>query len=312
VGGTKVAAGIVDSSGKIQQQYRTPMSAHGTATAGLAAVSTAINALIAEHSAELGTLRGIGICSPGPLDPVTGVVINPPNLPCWRNFPLAAEVAKTYGVPVRVDNDANAAALAETIWGAGRGYKHVFYATLGTGIGTGIILGGKIYHGHTGAAAEGGHISIDYRGPQCACGKRGCIETLAAGPAIAARARALIAAEPNSASALLELAGGSVDAITSEMVGKAYQSGDPAARRVLQETAQLLSFWLGNMIDLLDPDVVIIGGGVSLMMRAFFDEIRNSLPSCCVNPRCQEIPLVQAHYGANAGIAGGAALSYLA
>jgi len=311
VGGTKVAAGIVDSSGKIQQQSRTPMSAHGTAAAGLAAVTTAINALVSEHSAELGTLRGIGICSPGPLDPVTGVVINPPNLPCWRNFPLAAEVANIYPVPVRVDNDANAAALAETIWGAGRGYKHVFYTSLGTGIGTGIVLNGRIYHGHTGAAAEGGHISIDYKGPQCACGKRGCIETLAAGPAIAARARALIAAEPGSASALLELAGGSADAVTSEMVGKAYQAGDPAARRVLQETSQLLSFWLGNMIDLLDPDVVIIGGGVSLMMRAFFDEIRNLLPSCCVNPRCQEIPLVQAHYGANAGIAGGAALSSL-
>ncbi len=310
IGGTKVAAGIVDSSGKIQQQYRTPMSAHGTAAAGLAAVTTAIDALTAEHTGN-AKLRGIGICSPGPLDPVTGVVINPPNLPCWRNFPLAAEIASIYRVPVRVDNDANAAALAETIWGAGRGYKHVFFASLGTGIGTGIVLDGRIYHGHTGAAAEGGHVSIDYRGPRCACGKHGCIETLAAGPAIAARARAMIIAEPNSASMLLELAGGSADAVTSEIVGKAYLAGDLTARKVLEETVQLLAFWLGNMIDLLDPDVVIIGGGVSLMMRAFFDEIRNLLPSCCVNPRCQEIPLVQAHYGANAGIAGGAALSSL-
>jgi len=310
IGGTKVAAGIVDSSGKIQQQYRTPMSAHGTAAAGLAAVTTAIDALTAERTGN-AKLRGIGICSPGPLDPVTGVVINPPNLPCWRNFPLAAEIASIYRVPVRVDNDANAAALAETIWGAGRGYKYVFFASLGTGIGTGIVLDGRIYHGHTGAAAEGGHVSIDYRGPRCACGKHGCIETLAAGPAIAARARAMIIAEPNSASMLLELAGGSADAVTSEIVGKAYLAGDLTARKVLEETVQLLAFWLGNMIDLLDPDVVIIGGGVSLMMRAFFDEIRNLLPSCCVNPRCQEIPLVQAHYGANAGIAGGAALSSL-
>ena len=311
VGGTKVAAGIVDSSGKIQQQHRTPMAAHGTAAAGLTAVTTAIDALTAESATRFGKLRGIGICSPGPLDPVTGIVINPPNLPCWKNFPLAAEIARIYQVPVRVDNDANAAALAETIWGAGRGYKYVFYASLGTGIGTGIVLDGRIYHGHTGAAAEGGHISIDYRGPVCACGKRGCIETLAAGPAIAARARALLAAKPSSASTLLDLAGGSVDAVTSEIVGKAYLAGDPVAREVLQETVKLLAFWFGNMIDLLDPDVLIIGGGVSSMMRPFFDEIRNLLPSCCVNSRCREIPLVQAHYGADAGIAGGAALSRL-
>lgn len=311
VGGTKVAAGIVDSSGKIQQQHRTPMAAHGTAAAGLTAVTTAIDALTAESATRFGKLRGIGICSPGPLDPVTGIVINPPNLPCWKNFPLAAEIARIYQVPVRVDNDANAAALAETIWGAGRGYKYVFYASLGTGIGTGIVLDGRIYHGHTGAAAEGGHISIDYRGPVCACGKRGCIETLAAGPAIAARARALVAAKPSSASTLLDLAGGSVDAVTSEIVGKAYLAGDPVAREVLQETVKLLAFWFGNMIDLIDPDVLIIGGGVSSMMRPFFDEIRNLLPSCCVNSRCREIPLVQAHYGADAGIAGGAALSRL-
>ena len=311
VGGTKVAAGIVDSSGKIQQQHRTPMSAYGTAAAGLTAVTTAIDALTTQHSAKFGALRGIGICSPGPLDPVTGIVINPPNLPCWRNFPLATEIARIYRVPVRIDNDANAAALAETVWGAGRGYKYVFYASLGTGIGTGIVLDGRIYHGHTGAAAEGGHITIDYRGPVCACGKRGCIETLAAGPAIAARAQSLVAAKPSSASTLLELAGGSADAVTSEIVGKAYLAGDPVARQVLQETAKLLAFWFGNMIDLLDPDVLIIGGGVSSMMRPFFDEIRGLLTSCCVNSRCQEIPLVQAHYGADAGIAGGAALSRL-
>jgi hypothetical protein len=108
-------------------------------------------------------------------------VVNPPNLPCWRNFPLAAEVAKVYGVPVQIDNDANGAALAEVRWGAGRGHNSVFYATIGTGIGTGIVFGGHIYHGRTGAAGEGGHMSIDYRGPRCGCGKLGCIEILAAG-----------------------------------------------------------------------------------------------------------------------------------
>ena len=120
---------------------------------------------------------------------------------------------------MKVDNDGNAAALAEYRWGAGRGYRNVFYATIGTGIGAGIVFDGQIYHGRTGAAAEGGHVSIDYRGPRCACGKHGCIEVLAAGPAIARRARAKAAADPARGAALLRQANGNGEAITSELVG---------------------------------------------------------------------------------------------
>ena len=304
IGGTKVAAGLVDGNGKIAAQVRTPMSANGSAEAGFAAVTSAIDSLFRESS---GTVRGIGICAPGPLDPNTGVVINPPNLPCWRNFPLAAEISKLYSAPVKVDNDGNAAALAEALWGAGRGYRNVFYATLGTGIGTGIVFDGHIYHGRTGAAGEGGHVSIDYRGPLCGCGKPGCIEVLASGPAIARRARAKLA-ENKTRSAILELAGGNVDAVTSEMVGQAFTAGDPLAREVLLETVDLLALWLGNTVDLLEPDVMIMGGGVLTMLRPLFDDLRQRLPRYCVNSRCREIPLLPACYGADAGIAGGAAL----
>src|SRR5215471_12405163 len=165
IGGTKVAAGLVDGQGEIRCQTRLPMASEGEAAAGLAAVISAVNSLSARSlgGSNGGAIRGIGICSPGPLDPATGVVINPPNLPCWRNFPLADEVAQVYGVPVKVDNDANGAALAEAQWGAGRGHRSVFYISIGTGIGTGIVLDGRIYHGRTGAAGEGGHVSIDYR-----------------------------------------------------------------------------------------------------------------------------------------------------
>ena len=122
------------------------------------------------------------------------MVINPPNLPGWHNFPLAEEIRKLYpDARVKIDNDANAAALAEAKWGAGRGYRNVFYATIGTGIGTGFVIDDKVYHGRTGLATEGGHVGVDVHGPLCACGKRGCIETLAAGPAIARRARAKLA-----------------------------------------------------------------------------------------------------------------------
>jgi glucokinase len=311
VGGTKVAAGLVDHSGEIFSQTRTPMMPNGNAAVGLAAVTSAIDSMSARSVNDpktQGFIRGIGICSPGPLDPKTGVVINPPNVPCWRNFPLAAEVAHIYRVPVKVDNDANAAALAEAQWGAGRGYGNVFYATIGTGIGTGIVFEGRIYHGRTGAAGEGGHVSIDYRGPRCGCGKPGCIEILASGPAIAKRARAKLATDPGRRSVLLDLANGNIEAVTSELVGQAHAAGDPVAKEVLQETVEVLSLWLGNTVDLLEPDVIILGGGVAAMLSPFFDEIRNRLPSCCINSRCQEIPLVQARYGADAGIAGGAAL----
>jgi glucokinase len=308
VGGTKVAAGLVNSAGEISHQTRTPMVATDAA-AGLAAVISAIDSVRAAIDLDpklKGRVSGIGICAPGPLDPKTGVVVNPPNLPGWRNFPLAAEVSKAYCLPVRVDNDGNAAALAEAVWGAGRGYRNVFCTTIGTGIGTGIVFDGHIYHGRTGAAGEGGHMSIDYRGPRCGCGKLGCIEALASGPAIARRAGEKIAAGRHSSIAMdVEVSG---EGITGEMVGQAYAAGDLLAKEVLQETAMFLAVWLGNIVDLLDPDVIIIGGGAAPMLQPFLKEIRNQLPTWCVNSHCQEIPLVTAHYGPDAGIAGGAAL----
>jgi len=209
---------------------------------------------------------------------------------------------------VKVDNDANAAALAEALWGAGRGCHNVFCATIGTGIGTGFIIDGHIYHGRTGAAAEGGHLSIDYRGPRCRCGKPGCIEVFASGPAIAKRARTRLASTPALGPLLLELCAGNLDLVTSEMVGKAYAAGDQLAKQILEETAELLSFWLGNIVDLLEPDIMIIGGGAASLMQPFFRHIQDRLPGCCVNSRCQEIPLVMARYGQDAGIVGGAAL----
>jgi glucokinase len=306
VGGTKVAAGLVNATGEITFQTRTPMVSNDAA-AGLAAVASAIDSVRAESCSQSCLIAGIGICAPGPLDPRTGIVINPPNLPGWRNFPLATEISKAYCLPVRVDNDGNAAALAEALWGAGRGYRNVFCATIGTGIGTGIVFDGQIYHGRTGAAAEGGHNTIDYHGPRCGCGKLGCIEILASGPAIARRASEKIATE-GRASAILELAGGRVDRITSEIVGRAYAAEDLLAKEVLEETAALLTVWLGNIVDLLEPDVMIVGGGAGAMLRPFFGEIEERLPTWCVNSHCQEIPLLAAHYGADAGIAGGAAL----
>jgi len=307
IGGTKIAAGLVDTQGSILFQTRVPMCAREDAATGFAAVQNGIEAVFAARPDARARLAGIGICAPGPLDPRTGVVLNPPNVPCWRNFPLAAEVQRVFNVCAKIDNDANAAALAEAIWGAGVGFRNVFYATLGTGIGTGIIFDRRIYHGRTGSAAEGGHVSIDYNGPRCGCGKRGCIEALCSGPAIALRARTRLA-ETSTKSQMRELAGGDLKALTAENVAEAFHAGDTLAREVLEATTDLLTVWLGNMIDLLEPDVVVFGGGVAHLMSEFFTRMQNELPKWSINSRCTEIPLALAKYGSDAGIAGAAAL----
>jgi len=306
IGGTKIAAGLVNNKGEILYSTRVPMTTLGSAEQGLAGVIEAIATTLRE-TPEV-KVRAIGISAPGPLDPHTGVVLNPPNLPCWRNFPLTAEIAKHFALPISIDNDANAAAYAEARWGAGRGHRNVFYATIGTGIGTGLTIGGKLYNGRTGAAAEGGHMSIDYHGYRCGCGKRGCIEALASGTAIARRAREAVAANPRAGAALLSFADGNAERITSELVRRAWQAGDVLSTGVLEETAFMLTVWLGNVIDVLEPDIIVIGGGAGELMMQWLDAIRAQLPSWSINARCTEIPIVRAFYGADSGIAGGAAL----
>jgi glucokinase len=308
VGGTKVAAGVVDAHGKIVAHTRAAMNCRASAAEGLASLLSAIESLLTQDPSRRSKIKCIGICAPGPLDPRTGVIINPPNVPCWRDFPLAAEVAKHYSAHVKVDNDANAGGLAEHLWGVGRGYRNVFFATIGTGIGTGIVLDGKIFHGRTGAAAEGGHVSIDFDGPVCNCGKKGCIEVLASGTAIARRTRERLAQSPELGTQIMELAGGNSSAIRSEMIGKAAQANDPLAKEILEQTLEYLAIWLGNTVDLLEPEVIILGGGAAEMLRPYFGEIQKRMKKWCINSRYLEIPLVPAHYGENAGVAGGAAL----
>lgn len=308
IGGTKIAAGLVDARGNILSKVRVPMPSRGTEKEALSAVQQAIDEAFDSKPQLRGSVAGIGISSPGPLDPRAGVIINPPNLPCWRNFHITKKLKTPRRLPVKLDNDANAAGLAEAVWGAGKGHDSVFYATLGTGIGTGIIFSQRIYHGRTGAAGEGGHLSIDYHGPQCACGKRGCIEALAAGPAIARRAQARLASGGKEAEPLLKLANGNANAVSAEIVAAAWRSGDPLAESILREAADLLATWLGNVIDFFEPDVIIFGGGMGALFSEWFPYIRKQMPRWSFNPHCTEIPMLRARYGEDSGIVGAAAL----
>jgi glucokinase len=315
VGGTKVAAGLVDARGQIVHKVRRPMIANRGPEDGLAAVLRAADAVLASPAARDADVYAAGISSPGYIDSESGAVISATNLPCWRNFPLARRFAEHTKLSTRIDNDGNAAALAEAVWGAGVGYRSVFYVTIGTGIGTGIVLDGRVHHGRTGGAGEGGHVTIDLHGPRCLCGKRGCIEMYAAGPAIVARAQRALASRGKRRSAkskrdslLVELAGGKPNTLTAEMVGKAALEGDALANEVLRDVADHLAVWLGNTIDLLEPDIIIVGGGLGHLMASFFGHIREQMSRWSINPRSAEIPIVSAMYGAVSGIAGAAAL----
>jgi glucokinase len=307
IGGTKVAAGLVNSQGIILSKTRIAMIAQGDAQTGLDCVRSAIDSVLAQN-ADL-RISAIGLACPGPLDPGHGLVINSENLPCWSNYPLVQKVRGTYGLPVILDSDAKAAGMAEALWGSGAGYKSVFYATIGTGVGTAIILDNRVYHGRTGTAAEGGHMSIDYRSTRrCGCGKRGCIETFIAGPAIAERAREMLSAPGAQNDHLLQLSGGNSQSVTAEMVGQAWREKDGLATAVWKETADFLAIWLGNIIDLLEPDAIVIGGGVSEVIGDWLDYVREQLPAWSINQRCVEIPLLTAKYAMDSGIAGAAAL----
>ncbi|MCK4852507.1 MAG: ROK family protein, partial [Candidatus Omnitrophica bacterium] len=162
IGGTKIASGIVSADGGLGKTVILPTLAAKGADVSLNQVMVSIEMLLSGIAAGKKSVRGIGICAPGPLDPGRGVVHNPPNLPGWKDVPLAALVRKRFGIDTKLENDANAAGMAEMVWGAAKGYKNIFYITVSTGIGTGIIIGGKIYHGKNGMAGEGGHVTVNY------------------------------------------------------------------------------------------------------------------------------------------------------
>jgi glucokinase len=306
IGGTKVAAALVSSTGEVLHSIRTQMVPRGTAEEGLKPVFEAISAVLADRRAKKA--RAIGVSVPGWVDATRGVLVGAPNLPCWRDFPLPREIARRYELPVHIANDANAGALAEVAWGAGCGHANVFYVTLGTGVGTGIILQHRLYTGRTGAAGEGGHTTIDFRGPRCGCGKRGCVEMYISGTAIARRARERIAQRGGRGSQMLKFAGGKIAAVTAETVAKAAEAGDLLAGKVLGDAADHFAIWLGNMIDLLDPDIIVVGGGVARVMLRSLSRIRAGLKSWTSNPRQHEIPIIRARYGSESAVVGAAAL----
>jgi glucokinase len=308
VGGTKVAGGLVTRKGKLSQAQIVPTHADKGFDKSLAQITHLIGRLIRAAGGK-GNVGGIGICAPGPLNPKTGVVLNPPNLPGWRDIELVKLVEKEFGLPAKLENDANAAGLAEVLFGSAVGYKDVFYVTASTGIGTGVIVNGKIFHGKNGIAGEGGHVSIDYRSPyRCGCGTYGCIEALAAGPAMARRARVMLEQEHSLPSLLREMTHGHSELISPQMIQQAAGKGDQVAKAILDETGFFLGIWLAGMISVFDPDAIVIGGGLSHIGKPLFDKIKETIPSHTVNGFAAQTPVLPAKLRTNVGVYGAAAI----
>ncbi|HEY6293037.1 MAG TPA: ROK family protein [Terriglobia bacterium] len=309
VGGTKVAGGLVTPKGRLVSSLTFPTHAAQGFEASFGQVTLLIERLIRRAGGKQN-VEGIGLCAPGPLDTRAGVILNAPNIPGWTKVPLAAKLGRQFGLPVKVENDANAAGLAEVLFGAAAGYRHVFYVTVSTGIGTGIIINRRIYHGKNGAAGEGGHVSIDSQSPyRCGCGALGHIEALASGPAMARRARVRLEQEHTTPSRLRQLTHGDLSRITPEMIERAARMGDSVAQIIIEETGFYLGVWLASMITLLDPEAIVMGGGVSRIGKPLFRTIRKTILRSTLNPGlAAHTPLLPAKLEKLVGVFGAASL----
>jgi glucokinase len=250
-------------------------------------------------------IAGIGIGSPGPLDTRTGVVLLTPNLG-WTNMPLRDRVTDALGLPATLDNDANCAIFGEWWRGAARGVRHVVGLTIGTGIGGGIVLDGTIYHGASDVAGEIGHMTIDPSGRLCKCGNYGCLEAYASGPAIASRALEGIVAGYDTA--LPKYVAGDLSKITAQVVYEAAHDGDEFALEVVRETAKLLGAGVANIVNIFNPDVVVICGGVTLAGAKLFVPLKSEVRRRAFKPAVDVCRIVPGELTGTAGVYGAAAV----
>ncbi len=256
VGGTKVAAGVVDTRGKIIAKLkRSTPAASPEQTANV--ISDAVLELLRDYPAD-----AVGLGAAGFVDEARATVLFAPNL-AWRDEPVKKKVEDRVGLRVVVENDANATAWAETTFGAARGHEHVMLVTVGTGIGAGIVAGGQLYRGRWGAGGEPGHYRVVPDGRLCGCGNRGCWEQYASGNALVAEAREFAARSPGGAARLLQLGGGTPDGITGPAITQAAREGDPGALRCFEIVGSWLGQGLADLAAILDPGCFVIGGGVS-------------------------------------------------
>ena len=301
IGGTKLLAVAATEKGEIVAQRRQPTAS------GPEAILSAISSVVDDLLATEPDIRAVGVGLPGLVD-LNGVVHYAPNLPGFVGVPAREHLAARCPVPVVVDNDANVAALGEVLHGAARGRREVLVVTLGTGIGGGLIVNGEEYRGGHGMAAEIGHFTVDPAGPVCACGERGHWEAIASGSALGRRARDWAAR--GDAPTVLALTNGDVAAVTGHEVGQAAAAGAADGRAILTEHARDVALGLGGLINILDPEVVVISGGLIDLGDYLLGPLRAALPDYVeAAARRPMPPVLPAALGDQAGAVGAAALA---
>jgi glucokinase len=300
LGGTVVRAASFDSRGRLLVVHATPIEAARGPEVGLGTIEGLIGKVLAESEAK--ELLGIGIGSTGPLDPIQGLINNPFTLPTWEGVPIVERMQASFHVPVTLENDADAAALGEYWQGAGRNARRLYAVTVGTGIGTSLILDGQIYRGLDGSHPEGGHMVLDPSGPLCYCKMNGCWESLCAGPAIERQA----SEADLSHSSLLEMSGGDLSKIDARMVFEAARTEDPAALAIVESVSRSFTQGLLNVAMLFVPEVIVLSGGVMRSIDMLMPRLQQTMQGYSALVPAHRIKIVAAELGYYAGLYGAA------
>lgn len=307
LGGTKISTALVDAAGQIiAHDYRETQADKGQAVV-IDRMIDAARQVMEQADVSKEQVSAVGVGAPGPLDIRAGVVVAPPNLPGWRDVPLKELLEERLGIETFLENDANAAALAEHRFGAGRGSEHVIYVTVSTGVGGGLILDGKLYHGTEGAAGEVGHITVLPNGPLCGCGNRGCLEALASGAAIAKRAREVVARGLETR--MNDLSGDDPARITAKLVAQAAEQGDFEAQKILSEAMTYLGIGMASLVNLFNPQIIVIGGGLSNLGERLLEPVRRGIVRHAFVASARTARVVLAELGDKAGVLGAAAVA---
>ena len=307
VGGTNVKIALVDKSGKIIYSNSVPTYAKMGYEYTVNNIKQAIKDLMKETNTTAKDIDGIGFDFPGQVDCKTGVVKLAPNIPGWVNVPIAQMIEEEFHIPTRIDNDVRCAALGEMKFGAGQGCENFVCITVGTGIGSGLVVNGQLVRGASNAAGEIGHIKLQMKdGLICGCGDTGCLEAYASGPSIVAMAQDYI--KGGKSTKFREMAAAEGGEITPYMVAKAAEAGDPVAKRIFAIVGEYIGIGLTSVINLLNPEKVIIGGGVAEAGDLLLDPIRKTIKERAMVVAGSAVEIVPAQLGNSAGVIGASML----
>jgi glucokinase len=304
LGGTNIKAGLVDENGKIVFKTSVPTETN----LGYKHVIKQIKKAVAIVLAESSDVTGIGIGAPGIVSVEAGTVKSPPNIPGWKKVNLSKILYDEFGKKVFVENDANAAAIGESIFGVGRSIKTFMMITLGTGVGGGIIYNGKLFRGETGGAGEIGHVTINYKGRKCNCGSYGCIETYVGNRKITEKVRGEIKKHPDSK--VIELAGENLSALSPETLYEAAKSGDAYAIKAISDVAVMLGAALASAVNLLDISTIVLGGGVSGFGNYLLVPLKAALKERVLAPNRPRIKVKLSKLKNDAGVKGASSLAF--